>query len=76
MEQKEMESEEEKPADGGEQEVRKQRIMDVCLGKDDVDFPGRTRAFEQIPIRELDHLIVDDTHQIIYCYVPKVQQGI
>lgn len=55
------------------QETRKQRIMDVCSGKDMVEFPGRTRAFEQIPNRELDHLIVDDTHQIIYCYVPKVQ---
>lgn len=55
------------------QEVRKKRIMDMCSGKDAVEFPGRTRAFEQIPNRELDHLIVDDTHQIIYCYVPKVQ---
>ncbi|KAM8879541.1 carbohydrate sulfotransferase 12-like [Spinachia spinachia] len=54
------------------QEARKQRITDVCSGKDAAEFPGRTRAFEQIPNRELDHLIVDDTHQIIYCYVPKV----
>ncbi|XP_029289756.1 carbohydrate sulfotransferase 12-like isoform X2 [Cottoperca gobio] len=59
-------------ADDSEQEGRKQRIMDVCSGKDAVEFPGSTRAFEQIPNRELDHLIVDDTHQIIYCYVPKV----
>ncbi|KAM7419584.1 hypothetical protein PAMA_016609 [Pampus argenteus] len=58
--------------DNREQEARKQRIMDVCSGKDTVEFPGRTRAFDQIPNRELDHLIVDDTHQIIYCYVPKV----
>lgn len=55
-----------------EQETRKQRVLDVCSGIDSVEFPGRTRAFEQIPNRELDHLIVDDTHQIIYCYVPKV----
>lgn len=55
-----------------EQEERKQRIMDVCS---DLDFPGRTRSFEQIPNRELDHLIVDDTNQIIYCYVPKVQSA-
>ncbi|XP_034450973.1 carbohydrate sulfotransferase 12-like isoform X1 [Hippoglossus hippoglossus] len=55
-----------------EQEARKQRIKDVCSGQDAVEFPGRTRPFEQIPNRELDHLIVDDTHQIIYCYVPKV----
>lgn len=59
--------------EGGEQEARKKRIMDMCSGKDAVEFPGRTRTFEQIPNRELDHLIVDDTHQIIYCFVPKVQ---
>lgn len=56
-----------------EQEARKQRIVDVCSGKEALEFPGRARAFEQIPFRELDHLIVDDTHQIIYCYVPKVR---
>ncbi len=58
--------------DDRKQEVRKKRIMDKCSGKDAVEFPGRTRTFEQIPNRELDHLIVDDTHKIIYCYVPKV----
>lgn len=55
------------------QDMRKQRIIEVCSGRGALEFPGRTRAFEQIPFRELDHLIVDDTHQIIYCYVPKVQ---
>lgn len=55
-----------------DQEVRKRRITDMCSGVDATEFPGRTRAFEQIPNRELDHLIVDDTHQIIYCFVPKV----
>lgn len=55
-----------------DQEVRKRRIADMCSGMDATEFPGRTRAFEQIPNRELDHLIVDDTHQIIYCFVPKV----
>ncbi|XP_068178474.1 carbohydrate sulfotransferase 12-like [Antennarius striatus] len=55
-----------------EQEMRKRRITDTCSGREGVEFPGRTRAFEQIPNRELDHLIVDDKHRIIYCYVPKV----
>lgn len=55
-----------------EQEARKKRIDDVCSGKEDVEVHERTRPFSQIPNRELDHLIVDDTHQIIYCYVPKV----
>uniref|UniRef100_A0A3P9M7B9 Carbohydrate sulfotransferase n=1 Tax=Oryzias latipes TaxID=8090 RepID=A0A3P9M7B9_ORYLA len=59
-------------AEDGDQDVRKQMIADVCSGKNNVEFPGRTRVIEQIPYRELDHLIVDDTHQIIYCYVPKV----
>lgn len=54
-----------------EQEARKRRVTDVCSGSG-VEFPERTRTFEQIPNRELDHLIVDDKHQIIYCYVPKV----
>ncbi|XP_037621640.1 carbohydrate sulfotransferase 12-like isoform X1 [Sebastes umbrosus] len=66
------ETREDEEKDDREQEARRQRILDVCSGKDAVEFPGRTRAFEQIPNRELDHLIVDDTHQIIYCYVPKV----
>lgn len=57
------------PRQSEEQRRRKQRILDVCSGE---DFPGRTRTLEQIPLRELDHLIVDDRHQIIYCYVPKV----
>lgn len=55
-----------------DQEARKKRVMDMCSGSDAVDFPGRTRTFDQISNRELDHLIVDDTHQIIYCFVPKV----
>lgn len=68
----EKESESRGAEDDPKQEVRKKRIMDMCSGKNGVEFPGRTRPFEQIPNRELDHLIVDDTHQIIYCYVPKV----
>ncbi|CAL8331956.1 unnamed protein product [Merluccius merluccius] len=68
----EEEEEKEEEEKARRQEERKQRILNVCSGKASGDFPGRSRAFEQIPNRELDHLIVDDTHQVIYCYVPKV----
>ncbi|KAJ7983919.1 hypothetical protein DPEC_G00369560 [Dallia pectoralis] len=54
------------------QEERKRRISDVCSANGTVEFPGKLWAFDQIPNRELDHLIVDDRHEIIYCYVPKV----
>ena len=55
------------------QEERKRRIMDVCeAGEDSLNFPGKSRTFEHIPNSELDNLIIDDTNQIIYCYVPKV----
>ncbi|XP_060933393.1 carbohydrate sulfotransferase 12-like [Limanda limanda] len=55
-----------------EQEARKHRVKDVCSGQGAVEFPGRTRPFEQIPNSKLKHLIVDDKHQVIYCFVPKV----
>ncbi|KAL1005208.1 hypothetical protein UPYG_G00056040 [Umbra pygmaea] len=54
------------------QEERKRRIRDVCSANGTVEFPGKFRKFDDIPNRELDHLIVDDRHEVIYCYVPKV----
>ncbi|MBN3271544.1 CHSTC sulfotransferase, partial [Polyodon spathula] len=53
------------------QERRKQLLHDFCTNYT-LDFPGRNRSFDDIPNKELDHLIVDDRHGIIYCYVPKV----
>ncbi|XP_005806113.1 carbohydrate sulfotransferase 12 [Xiphophorus maculatus] len=53
------------------QEKRRRLLQEVCAN-DSVPFPGKNRSFDDIPNKELDHLIVDDRHGIIYCYVPKV----
>ncbi|XP_072336928.1 carbohydrate sulfotransferase 12-like [Scyliorhinus torazame] len=53
------------------QHERKRKIKDVCADSS-ITFSGKNRNFEDIPNKELDHLIVDDRHGIIYCYVPKV----
>ncbi|KAJ8389669.1 hypothetical protein AAFF_G00115450 [Aldrovandia affinis] len=54
------------------QDDRKQLVHDLCSINSILDFPGKGRTFDDIPNKELDHLIVDDRHGIIYCYVPKV----
>ncbi|KAI9527100.1 hypothetical protein NQZ68_034087 [Dissostichus eleginoides] len=53
------------------QEQRRRLLQEMCAN-DSVVFPGKNRSFDDIPNKELDHLIVDDRHGIIYCYVPKV----
>ncbi|KAM6971863.1 carbohydrate sulfotransferase 12-like [Aplochiton taeniatus] len=70
--QKEDEKERRREVEKRRQEDRRRRIVEVCSGNGSVEFPGRNRTLGQIPNKELDHLIVDDKHQIIYCYVPKV----
>lgn len=55
------------------QEQRRQLLQEMCTN-DSMAFPGKNRSFDDIPNKELDHLIVDDRHGIIYCYVPKVRR--
>ncbi|XP_058013093.1 carbohydrate sulfotransferase 12 [Ahaetulla prasina] len=53
------------------QKERRQMLQDWCANSS-FSFPTKERTFDDIPNYELNHLIVDDRHGIIYCYVPKV----
>lgn len=53
------------------QEKRLQVFREVCTNES-IWFPHKNRSFDDIPIDELRHLIVDDRHGVIYCFVPKV----
>ncbi|KAG7272113.1 hypothetical protein CRUP_008293 [Coryphaenoides rupestris] len=53
------------------QEQRRRLLREMCAD-DSMWFPGKNASFDEIPNKALDHLIVDDRHGIIYCYVPKV----
>ncbi|XP_077415621.1 carbohydrate sulfotransferase 12-like [Vanacampus margaritifer] len=53
------------------QESRQRLLKDLCAN-DSLTFPGKNRSFDDIPNKDLSHLIIDDRHGIIYCYVPKV----
>ncbi|XP_063170951.1 carbohydrate sulfotransferase 12 [Candoia aspera] len=53
------------------QKDRQKRLQDWCTNSS-FTFPTKERTFDDIPNYELNHLIVDDRHGIIYCYVPKV----
>ncbi|XP_061405107.1 carbohydrate sulfotransferase 12 [Lethenteron reissneri] len=54
-----------------EQARRRARVRHAC-DSPDLIFQGKNRTFDEIPNRELKHLIVDDRHGTVYCYVPKV----
>ncbi|XP_019493144.1 PREDICTED: carbohydrate sulfotransferase 12 [Hipposideros armiger] len=59
------------PDPDGRQAERRSVLRDLCANASFV-FPTKERSFDDIPNYELNHLIVDDRHGVIYCYVPKV----
>ncbi|XP_004705599.1 carbohydrate sulfotransferase 12 [Echinops telfairi] len=62
---------EQSQAQAARQAHRQRLLRDLCANSSFV-FPTKERAFDDIPNYELNHLIVDDRHGVIYCYVPKV----
>lgn len=52
------------------QAARRSLLRDFCANAS-FAFPAKERSFDDIPNYELNHLIVDDRHGVIYCYVPK-----
>ncbi|XP_045921317.1 carbohydrate sulfotransferase 12-like [Micropterus dolomieu] len=52
------------------QDVRKQLLREICEDKE--AFSKGKHRLENMSNKELDNLIVDDKHGIIYCYIPKV----
>ncbi|XP_015974624.2 carbohydrate sulfotransferase 12 isoform X2 [Rousettus aegyptiacus] len=59
------------PDPDARQAERRGVLRDFCANASFV-FPTKERSFDDIPNYELNHLIVDDRHGVIYCYVPKV----
>lgn len=59
------------PDSDGRQAERRGVLRDFCANAS-FAFPAKERSFDDIPNYELNHLIVDDRHGVIYCYVPKV----
>ncbi len=54
------------------QEHRRRFIRELCSASSSLNFTEKSMTFDQIPNKALDHLIVDDHHGVIYCFVPKV----
>ncbi|KAL1282672.1 hypothetical protein QQF64_001475 [Cirrhinus molitorella] len=54
------------------QEHRRRIIRELCSENSSLNFKEKSITFDQIPNTALNHLIVDDHHGVIYCFVPKV----
>ncbi|XP_013201224.2 carbohydrate sulfotransferase 11 [Amyelois transitella] len=46
--------------------ARQELIQDVCSR-----FPPKL-SLDELPPSSLEHILIDDTHKLLYCYVPKV----
>uniref|UniRef100_A0A8D3E6K1 Carbohydrate sulfotransferase n=2 Tax=Scophthalmus maximus TaxID=52904 RepID=A0A8D3E6K1_SCOMX len=53
------------------QEQRKQHVKETCCDYK-VELSDGKRSIDDINDRDLENLLVDDTHGIIYCFIPKV----
>ncbi|AWP11520.1 putative carbohydrate sulfotransferase 12-like [Scophthalmus maximus] len=53
------------------QEQRKQQLNEICSDDKEALSEGK-RSVDDMSDKELENLLVDDTHGIIYCYIPKV----
>ncbi|XP_039679515.1 carbohydrate sulfotransferase 12-like [Perca fluviatilis] len=54
-----------------QQELRKKLLRETCDGDRDAFTEGK-HSLDDLSIKALENLIVDDKHCIIYCYIPKV----
>lgn len=53
------------------QELRKQQLKEKCDVEKETFSQGK-HSLQNMSGEDLKNLIVDDTHGIIYCYIPKV----
>lgn len=53
------------------QELRKQQLRETCSGDRETFSEGK-QVLDDLSVKELENLVVDDKHGIIYCYIPKV----
>lgn len=53
------------------QELRKHLVKEICDDDGEALSEGK-HSFDDLSDDDLNNLIVDDKHGLIYCYIPKV----